>query len=86
MVVPISRSTNTSEPSNNWPISLLCKILEKHMYNVILEHLVDYNFELSTRQSGFRSNRSTISALSSVTHDWHATLERGQEVCAIYFH
>ena len=55
------------------------------MYKVILEHLVVYNFELSTRQWGFRSNHSTVSALLSVTHDWHATLERGQEVCAIFF-
>ena len=87
MVVPIPKSTKMSEPSNYRPISLLCilgKLLEKHMYNVIQEHLVDYNFELSTRQWGFRSNRSTVSALLSVSHDWHATLEKGQEVCAIF--
>ena len=68
--------------------SLLCllgKQLEKHMSNMILERLEESNYELSRTQWGFRSNRSTTSALLSVTHDWHVTLEQGQEVCAIFF-
>ena len=71
MVVPISKPTNMSEPSNYQPISLPCtlgKLLEKH--NIILEHLVDYKLKLSSRQWGFSFNRSTVSALVSVTHDW----------------
>ena len=42
-------------------------------------------FDLSAQQCGFHSGRSTVSALLSVTHDWHATLEQGQEACAVFF-
>ena len=88
MIVPIPKASRMSEPGNYRPISLLCllgKLLEKHMSNMILEHLEESNYELSRTQWGFRSNRSTTSALLSVTHDWHVTLEQGQEVCAIFF-
>ena len=75
MVVPIPKSSNLSEPSNYRPISLLCilgKLLEKHISNLILESLENSSFDLSAQQWGFRSGRSTVSALLSVTHDWHA--------------
>ena len=88
MVVPIPKSSNLSEPSNYRPISLLCilgKLLEKHISNLILESLENSSFDLSAQQWGFRSGRSTVSALLSVTHDWHATLEQGQEACAVFF-
>ena len=88
MIVPIPKASRMSEPGNYRPISLLCllgKLLEKYMSNMILEHLEESNYELLRTQWGFRSNRSTTSALLSVTHDWHVTLEQGQEVCAIFF-
>ena len=88
MIVPIPKSSQMSEPGNYRPISLLCilgKLLEKHMVNMILEHLEESNYELSKQQWGFRSNRSTTSALLSVTHDWHVALEQGKEVSAIFF-
>ena len=78
MIVPIPKASRMSEPGNYRPISLLCllgKLLEKHMSNMILEHLEESNYELSRTQWGFRSNRSTTSALLSVTHDWHVTLK-----------
>ena len=50
----------------------------KSVYNVILEHLVDY---LSTRQWGFRSSHLCL----VISDPWLATLERGQEVRAIFF-
>ena len=88
MIVPIPKSSQMSELGNYRPISLLCilgKLLEKHMANMILEHLEESNYELSKQQWGFRSNRSTTSALLSVTHDWHVALEQGKEVSAIFF-
>ena len=88
MIVSIPKSSQMSEPGNYRPISLLCilgKLLEKYMANMILEHLEESNYELSKQQWGFRSNRSTTSALLSVTHDWHVALEQGKEVSAIFF-
>ena len=88
MIVPIPKVARLSEPSNYRPISLLCilgKLLEKHMSNMILEHLEESHYELLRIQWGFHLNWSTTSALLSVTHDWHVDLERGKEVCAIFF-
>ena len=76
-VIPIPKSNKLSDPGNYRPISLtciLCKLLEKHMYNIMYHHLVNNN-QLSDSQWGFRSGRSTVCALLSVTHDWFAELE-----------
>ena len=65
MVVPILKSNKLSDPGNYRPISLtciLCKLLEKHMYNIMYDHLVNNN-QLSDSQWGFRSGRSTVCAL-----------------------
>jgi len=87
MIVPIPKSNKLSDPGNYRPITLtciLCKLLEKHMYNIMYHHLVNNN-QLSDSQWGFRSGRSTVCALLSVTHDWFAELECGREICAVFF-
>ena len=87
MVVPIPKSNKLSDSGNYRPISLtciLCKLLEKHMYNIMYDHLVNNN-QLSDSQWGFRSGRSTVCALLSVTNDWFAELECGREICAVFF-
>ena len=37
-----------------------------------------------SRKLGFRPERSTVTALLSVLHEWFLTLEDGNEVCAIF--
>ena len=57
--------------SNYRPISLLSlpsKLMERHVYNLLLDHLNNINF-LSDSQFGFRSKRGTVNALLVVTHD-----------------
>ena len=74
------------DPGNYRPISLaciLCKLLEKHVYNIMYDHLL-INHQLSDSQWDFRSGRSTVSALLTVTHDWFAALEHDEEVCAVF--
>ena len=86
-VVPIPKSNLLSDPENYRPISLtciLCKLLEKHVYNIMYDHLL-INHQLSDSQWGFRSGSSTVSALLSITHDWFAALEHGKEVYAVFF-
>ena len=81
MIVPIPKASRMSEPGNYRPISLLCilgTLLEKYMANMICEHLEESNYELSRQQWGFRPNRSTTSALLSVTHDWHVALNKAR--------
>ena len=85
MISPILKSTSKPK-SDHRPISLtsiLCKLLEKHIFDVMYEHLSSNNF-LSDSQWGFRPERSTVTALLSVLHEWFLTLEDGNEACAIF--
>ena len=88
MIVPIPKFSKTmNDPSNYRPISLtciLCKLLEKHILTLMQEHLQE-SMVLSATQWGFRSDRSTVTALISVTQDWYTALEQGNEVCAVFF-
>ena len=43
------------------------------------------NGVLSDSQWGFRTGRSTVSALISTTLDWFASLEAGKDICAVFF-
>ena len=86
LIVPIPKSSNPSDPGNYRPISLtciLCKVLEKHIRQLMEDHLNETG-QLSSNQWGFRSKRSTVSALVSVTYDWISVLENGDEVGAVF--
>ena len=86
-VVPIPKGSDTSQPSNYRPISLLSvlsKLLEKHLYKHILKH-TESTMPLTLQQWGFRSGRSTVSALLDVTHKWLQSMDMGKEVCAVFF-
>ena len=54
------------------------------MYKLILKH-VESSTPLALQQWGFRSGRSTVSALIDVTHNWLQTLDTGKEICAVFF-
>ena len=85
-VVPIPKVSAPKSPDNYRPISLLSilsKVLERHVYNLIATHL-EAN-PLSDFQWGFRLGRSTVSALLTVVDEWLRVLEDGKEICAIFF-
>ena len=87
MVIPISKNQELSNPCNCHPISLLpivSKILERHIYNLIMDHLRHYHL-LSVSQWGFLEGRSTVTALLHVTHQWLQALEDGRDVCTVFF-
>ena len=74
-------------PSNYRPISLLpilSKILERHVYTVITDHLSN-NCPISDQQWGFQGKKSTILALLSATYDWFKTTDTGDEIGAVFF-
>ena len=86
-VVPIPKGRVSNKPSNYRPISLLSilsKLMEKHMYKLIFNH-IESTTPLALQQWGFRSGRSTVSALLDDTHQWFQSLDTGKEVCAIFF-
>jgi len=65
-VVPIPKTpTNSTDPYKYRPISLLSvvsKLLEKHIYALLLQNLIENNL-LSESQWGFTSGKSTVTAL-----------------------
>ena len=85
-VVPIPKTSAPKSPDNYCPISLLSalsKVLERHVYNLVANHL-ETN-PLSDSQWGFRRGHSTVSALLTVVDEWLRILEDGKEICAIFF-
>ena len=86
-VVPVPKcGANTSDPSNYQSISLLSicdKMLERHISLLLISFLA--SCPLSSNQWGFTSKKSTVTELLSVLHDWHHYLEKGIELCAVFF-
>ena len=55
-----------------------------NMYWVIAKHL-EVHSPISIHQWGFQPKKSTTAALLNVYNDWSAALDKGKEVCAIFF-
>ena len=86
-ITPIPKGTNKSLLSGYRPISVLpvvSKLIERHVKEVIEDYL-KANSPISVRQWGFMSNRSTVSALIKVVEDWSSALDKGYEVCVVFF-
>ena len=87
LVVPIPKNSETKEPTNYRPISLLpivSKVLERHVYNVIMNHLAQHN-PLTANQWEFLEGRSTVTSLLHITDQWLKVLEDGHDMCAVFF-
>ena len=88
VVIPIPKtSAHSSSPSDYRPISLLSlvsKIFERHVFNV-LSNIISANNILCNNQFGFRAGFSTECALLAVTHHWLNTLECNKSICAVFF-
>ena len=68
-----------NDPNNYRPISVLSTIsivFEKLVYEQIYNYLIKNNI-LDTRQSGFRSLHSTVTALLDLTNQWCFNIDRG---------
>ena len=86
-VVPIPKSSvYTDNRYNCRPISLLpvvSKLLEKHIHNVMLEHLIKQEM-LTGDQWGFTSEKSTVTAFLSTFYDILQLLESGANVALVF--
>ena len=86
-IVRIPKSNDHTSPTNYRPISLLSilsKLLERHIYGIITEHLKSHR-PLAASQWGFQAGKSTTTALLSTTHNILNLLEAGNEVCTMFF-
>jgi hypothetical protein len=69
--MPVVKTNDSDSPSDYRPISILSalsKAMETIMRNQITAH-IERNRMMSRVQSGFRSNRSTTTALLKITND-----------------
>ena len=86
-IVPIPKSSPpSSSPSNYLPISLLSlvnKLLEKHIHSILLDFSLSNNL-ISPLQFGFVPHRSTTNALLYSTHSIHSLLESNSSVCGVF--
>ena len=62
-------------------LSVVSKILERHMHSVIIAHLCESN----DAQWGFTPGRSTITALLSTFHEILKHLQSGVDVALTFF-
>ena len=86
-VVPIPKGDDKSSVKNYRQISLLSiisKLLERHMYWQIATHLEVY-YPISLQQWGFQRKKSTTAALLDVYNTWAMEVDKGKEICAIFF-
>ena len=86
-VVPIPKTTDqTDNPSQYRPISLLSlvsKLLEKHIYKLLWKHLVEKGL-ISENQWGFTPGKSTVTALLSTFNSVYQFLEQGCDVALLF--
>ena len=67
-IVPLPKGSKHTNVSNYRPISLLpvlSKLLERHIYGLISDHL-DENYPIALEQWDFQPKKSTVSALLDV--------------------
>ena len=86
-IVPIPKGSNSSEPSNYRPISLLSivsKMLERIIYSRVTDHL-ETMCPPAANQWGFLPGKSTVGAILSAKHEWYALMEEGKEVGTVFF-
>ena len=51
----------------------------------IIDEFLAQSYPISDCQWGFMHHRSSVSALIAVIHDWLSALDRGHEVCVVFF-
>ena len=65
-------------------LSILSKLLEKHIVNLLTEHLKS-PAPLSQQQWGFTKGKSSTGALLAALDNWHRSLEAGIDIFAVFF-
>ena len=85
-VRPIFKKGNKTQPGNYRPVSLtsiVCKVFEGFVRNVIMSHLIDNNL-LAPEQYGFCGGRSCTTQLLNTINDWLSFLDNNIPVDAVY--
>ncbi len=85
-VIPLHKGGSRDDMNNYRPISklpCLAKVMESLVNNQLKSFLSTYSV-LSSHQSGFRTNHSTISAITLVTNHIISALDKKQHCAAVF--
>ena len=85
-ITPLFKKGSKSDPSNYRHVSLTsipCKLMEKLVREAVFNDLEDNNL-LTAHQHGFVSFKSCVTNLLGVIDDWTETLNRGNQIDAVY--
>ena len=83
---PIFKKSDRQTKSNYRPMSLLCnvsKVLERLVFNKFYEYLIGKGL-LTTRNSGFKQNDSTVNQVISILHKIYNGLENHNEARMVF--
>ena len=86
-ITPIPKHGDRTNPSKYCPISLLSilsKLLEKHMAQLLTEHMVVHSPKCP-HEWGFCKGKSTAGALALAVDQWHKHLEESNDICTMFF-
>ena len=84
-VIPVHKTGDNNTPNNYRPISIMptfSKVFEKAILNRLMEYLERKNL-ISCAQHGFRSNRSTVTAVTEMVELIVEALDRGDDCCLV---
>lgn len=84
VVVPVFKKGKKEDVTNYRPISLLSvlsKVLERCVYNNLMEHIAQF---FTDAQHGFLKGRSTVTQLLSFYHNVGLSLDKGLQTDVIY--
>ena len=87
IIVPVPKTSAACTLDNYRPVSLLSvlsKVLERHMYGIITNSLQNFH-PLAESQWGFLTGKSTVTGLFATMHNWLSILEGGGEIGAVFF-
>jgi len=86
LLLYIKKIIKKNEPSNYRPISLtsiICKIMESVIRDVIVEDFLSKGF-FGNNQYGFIKGRSTVLQLLKIFDDWTYKMDQGVQIDVIY--
>jgi hypothetical protein len=87
IIKPLYKKGDKTDTSNYRPTSMLTsfsKVLEKALYNRLIEYL-NNNYILNSQQFGFRKNLATEDAIFRLTHEILNALNSKIMVGSIFF-
>lgn len=84
---PIPKESDSTSVSNYRPVSVLSvisKLLERHMHSLISCHIETF-YPIASHQWGFQPGKSAVSAQINVLHNWSLALDQRKEVAVVFF-